>query len=180
VSEVNEPLSVRRLGPGDGDVLARLARDGARYEEADDVAQQEAASAVPLTPVDTAAFLSDVHTHVLVAYLVDERATDEPAADEPVGFVVVNELLHRHTFARMFLVYEIGVVADHRREGIGRTLLDAVRALAIERGVPEGFVLTNESNGPAMALYAAAGGTRPSLDVAEWDFDYRASRAPRF
>ena len=90
----------------------------------------------------------------------------------PIGFVVVNELLHRHTFARMFLVYEIGVVDDHRRAGVGRTLLDAVRALAIERGVPEGFVLTNESNTAAMAFYAAVGGTRPSLDVAEWDFAY--------
>ena len=49
---------------------------------------------------------------------------------------------------------------------------DAVRALAIARGIPEGFVLTNESNGPAMALYAAAAGTRPSLDVAEWDFHF--------
>ena len=166
---MNEPVSVRRLEPGDGDVLARLVRDGPRYEEADDVAQQEAATAVPLEPADAAAFLSDEHTHVLVAFL----------ARDPVGFVVVNELLHRHTFARMFLVYEIGVVDDHRREGVGRTLLDAVRALAIERGVPEGFVLTNESNAAAMALYEAVGGIRPSLDVAEWDFDYRASRPSR-
>ena len=158
---------VRRLGPADADLLARLARDGPRYEEADEVAQQEAATAVPLAPADAVAFLSDDHTHVLVAFRVDE-----PAAEEPVGFVVVNELLHRHTFTRMFLVYEIGVVVEHRREGIARALLEAVRTLAIERGVPEGFVLTNESNAAAMALYAATGATRPSLDVAEWDFRY--------
>jgi ribosomal protein S18 acetylase RimI-like enzyme len=167
---MSDAVSVRRLGPGDEAVLARLVRDGPRYEEADDVAQQEAATAVPLAPADAAVFLADDHTHLLVAFRVDE-----PSGGEPVGFVVVNELLHRHTFARMFLVYEIGVVDDHRREGVGRTLLDAVRALAIERGVPEGFVLTNESNAAAMALYEAAGGTRPSLDVAEWDFDYLPS-----
>jgi ribosomal protein S18 acetylase RimI-like enzyme len=159
---VNEPITVRRVGPGDADLLARLARDGQRYAEADEIS-----SAVPLAAADAEVFLSDDHTHLLVAF-----GADASGAGDPVGFVVVNELLHRHTFARMFLVYEIGVADEHRREGIGRALFDAVRALAIERGVPEGFVLTNESNAPAMALYAAAGGTRPSLDIAEWDFDY--------
>jgi ribosomal protein S18 acetylase RimI-like enzyme len=72
----------------------------------------------------------------------------------------------------MFLVYEIGVIDERRRSGVGRALLDTVRALAVERGVPEGWVLTNESNTTAMAFYAAMGGTRPSLDVAEWDFTY--------
>jgi ribosomal protein S18 acetylase RimI-like enzyme len=162
---VSDAVSIRRLGPGDEVVLARLALDEQRYED-----DEVVSPAIPLAPADAATFLSDDHTHLLVAF----RA-DEPADGEPIGLVVVNELLHRHTFSRMFLVYEIGVVDDHRRQGIGRALLDAVRALAIERGVPEGFVLTNESNAAAMALYEAAGGTRPSLDVAEWDFDYRAS-----
>ena len=150
-------ISVRRLGPGDEAVLTLLAIDSQRYEEED-----VAATDVPLAPADAATFLADDRTHLLVAF----------AKDEPIGFVVVNELLHRHTFTRMFLVYEIGVATSDRRQGVGLALLDAVRELARDRGVPEGFVLTNESNGPAMALYAAAGGTRPSLDVAEWDFAY--------
>ena len=155
-------VSVRRLGPGDEAVLEWLVLEGERFEEAGEAAQEEAANEVALSPADAATFLADDHTHVFVAF----------SDDQPVGFVVANELLHRHTFPRMLLVYEIGVHDDHRRRGVGRALLDAVRALAIERGIPEGFVLTNESNGPAMALYAAAGGTRPSLDVAEWDFRY--------
>jgi ribosomal-protein-alanine N-acetyltransferase len=164
---MHDGVSVRRLGPGDEAVLARLAREGARYEEEDERAQNEAADETPLAPADAATFLSDDHTHLFVASCADEHA-----GDEVVGFVVANELLHRHTFTRMLLVYEIGVRDDHRRRGIGRALLDALRELAIERGIPEGFVLTNESNGPAMAFYAAAGGTRPSLDVAEFDFTY--------
>jgi ribosomal protein S18 acetylase RimI-like enzyme len=159
---MHDAVSVRRLQPGDEAVLARLVLDGPRYEEAGEVAQEQAVNEVALSPADAAAFLADDHTHLFVAY----------RADEPIGFVVANELLHRHTFPRMLLVYEIGVRDDHRRRGVGKALLDAVRALAIERDIPEGFVLTNESNGPAMALYAAAGGTRPSLDVAEWDFRY--------
>ena len=154
---MNAEVSVRRLVPGDEEVLSRLALEGERYEE-DGVAETE----VPLAPADASAFLADDGTHLLVAF----------EHDDPVGFVVVNELLHRHTFTRMFLVYEIGVVNEHRRRGVGRALLEAVRALAIERGVPEGFVLTNESNPAAMGLYAAAGATRPYLDIAEWDFDY--------
>jgi ribosomal protein S18 acetylase RimI-like enzyme len=155
-------LSVCRLGPGDEAVLTALALDGQRYEE-----EGVDATASPLEPADAAAFLADDRTHLLVAFAAG------PTNAEPVGFVVVNELLHWHTFTSMLLVYEIGVAEGHRRRGVGRALLDAVRALAVERHIPEGFVLTNESNAAAMALYSAAGGTRPSLDVAEWDFEYR-------
>jgi ribosomal protein S18 acetylase RimI-like enzyme len=144
-------VSIRRLGPGDEALLAGMSFD---TDEDDDE--------VPLAPADAAAFLADEHTFLFVAL----------AAEQVVGFVVVNELLHRHSFARMFLIYEIGVEAEYRRRGIGRALLDAVRAVAVERRVAEGFVLTNESNIPAMALYAAAGATRPSLDIAEWDFQF--------
>jgi ribosomal protein S18 acetylase RimI-like enzyme len=152
---------VRRLGPGDEAVLTQLARSGARFEEAGVDEPQE----VPLAPADAARFLADDRTHLFVAF---------DGADTVLGFVVVNELLHRHTFSTMLLVYEIGVDDAHRRRGIGRALLDAVRALAVERGIPEGFVLTEATNGPAMALYASAGGTR--LDAVEWDFVYGASR----
>jgi ribosomal protein S18 acetylase RimI-like enzyme len=149
-------VSVRRLGPGDEAVLSQLALDGPRYEEAG-VAE---ADEVPLAPADASAFLADDRTHLFVAFL----------ADDPVGFVVVNELLHRHTFTRMLLVYEIGVAEEQRRRGIGRALLDAVRTLAVEQGIPEGFVLTEATNAPAMALYAAAGGTR--LNAVQWDFRF--------
>jgi len=138
-------------------VLRGLALDGQRYEEAGSVE----ADAVPLESADASAFLSDDRTHLFVAL----------ADGEPVGFVVVNELLHRHTFTRLLLVYEIGVAEGHRRRGVGRDLLDAVRALAVERGIPEGFVLSEATNTAAMALYAVAGGVR--LDAVQWDFDYR-------
>ena len=148
---------VRPLGPGDEAVLRGLALDGQRYEEAGSVEADE----VPLESADASAFLSDDRTHLLVAF----------ADGEPVGFVVVNELLHRHTFTRLLLVYDIGVAVEHRRRGVGRDLLDAVRALAVERGIPEGFVLSEATNTAAMALYAVAGGVR--LDAVQWDFDYR-------
>jgi ribosomal protein S18 acetylase RimI-like enzyme len=155
-------FAIRRLERGDEAMLTTLANDGTRYAE-----DGEDESESPLPPDDASAFLADDHTHLLIAF--DEDASDAP----PLGFVVANELCHRHSFARMLIVYEIGVDREHRRRGVGRALLDAVAEIARDRGIPEGFVLTNESNRPAMALYAAAGGTRPSLDVVEWDFDYR-------
>jgi ribosomal protein S18 acetylase RimI-like enzyme len=158
MSETSE-VAVRRLGPGDEELLTQLARSGLRFEETGAAEADE----VPLAPADAARFLADDRTHLFVAY--------EGGVDDLLGFVVANELLHRHTFSRMLIVYEIGVHDAHRRRGIGRALLDAVQALAVERGIAEGFVLTESTNAPAMALYAAAGGTR--LDAVQWDFDYR-------
>jgi ribosomal protein S18 acetylase RimI-like enzyme len=154
---------VRRVGPGEEAILRALAVEGDRYAE-DGADETES----PLPADDAATFLADDRTHLYVA--VDPDAPEAP----PLGFVVANELLHRHSFARMLIVYEIGVDRAHRRRGVGRALLDTIADVARDRGIPEGFVLTNASNAPAMALYAAAGGTRPSLDVVEWDFDYRS------
>ena len=88
---------MRRLGPGDEDLLTQLALSGSRYEEAGVAEPDE----VPLPPADAANFLADDRTHLFVAY--------EDGADDLLGFVVANELLHRHTFTRMLIVYEIGV-----------------------------------------------------------------------
>jgi ribosomal protein S18 acetylase RimI-like enzyme len=161
-------FEIRRLGPGYDAILTTLAVDGDRYAE-----DGEDETDVPLSAADARAFLADDTTHLLIAS--DPQA---PGGTPPLGFVVANELRHRHSFARLLIVYEIGVDRAQRRRGIGRALLDAVADLARDRGVPEGFVITNESNAPAMALYASAGGTRPSLDVAEWDFDYRERVEP--
>jgi ribosomal protein S18 acetylase RimI-like enzyme len=157
-------FAIRRLGPGDEAILTTLVVEGDRYAEDGDDERES-----PLSDADAAAFLADERTHLMIA-----TEPNAPAGAVPLGFVVANELLHRHSFARMLIVYEIGVDRAHRRRGIGHALLCAVAELARERAIAEGFVLTNESNAPAMALYAAADGTRPSLDVVEWDFDYRA------
>ena len=157
-------LAIRRLGPGDEAILTTLVVEGDRYAE-----DGEDEHETPLGPADAIAFLADPHTHLLIGF--DAEAPDDAP---PLGFVVANELRHRHSFGRMLIVYEIGVDRAVRRRGIGRALLDAVAQLARERDIPEGFVLTNASNTAAMTLYAAAGGTRPSLDVVEWDFDYRS------
>lgn len=90
--------------------------------------------------------------------------------DERVGYAFVHELPRLTRGQAMFLVYDVEVVETHRRRGIGRALLDRIAELARERGIAEGFVLTEPDNDAANALYAAAGGVRS--DVVMWDFEY--------
>ena len=49
-------------------------------------------------------------------------------------------------------------------------LLRKVEQVARQRGIEEGFVLTDEDNAAAMCLYESVGGVRNG--VVEWDFDY--------
>ena len=136
---------VRRLGPTDSMVLARLARENGRFGHAVDRPPLE-----PLNPNDARTFLADERTICLVAF--DNH--------DPVGFIYANELYRRHTILRHLCVYEIGVAEDHRDLGIGDKLMAALFEQARKRGIHHGFVITNASNREAMALYAAAGGVR--------------------
>jgi [ribosomal protein S18]-alanine N-acetyltransferase len=89
---------------------------------------------------------------------------------DPVGFVLAYELTRRHGDAAMLLVYEVGVDEAFRRRGIATQLLRELERLAAERGIGEGFLLTEPDNAAANALYEALGGERS--DVVEWDFRY--------
>jgi ribosomal protein S18 acetylase RimI-like enzyme len=108
------------------------------------------------------ALLEDDRTIFLVAF----------QGAEPVGFVLGYELPRRHGDASILCIYEIEVRAACRGEGVGTKLLLEVERIARERGIGEGWVLTDAGNEPANRLYAAVGGE--SQDVVEWDFRYAA------
>lgn len=137
-------MTIRKLGPGDEQVVERLAEQ-APPERASDL-------------------LADEGTIFLVAF-----DGDEP---EPVGFVLAYELLRRHGDPSRLFVYEVGVAPEGRRRGVATELLRELRRIARERGIRHGFVLTNEANEAAMELYRSLGGVRPSTDDVLWDFDY--------
>lgn len=129
--------TVRRLGPGDEDVVARLADRRAQT-----------------------ALLGDDAAIFLAAF----------EGDDPIGLVLAYELPRRHGDEAMLLVYEVGVADAHRRRGVATSLLSELARIARERGIGEGFVLTDPDNDPAHALYESQGGER--RDVVEWDFRY--------
>lgn len=157
---VPPPVVVRRLRPGDEDVVAHLADRNdhfGTYEERDPLPR--------LDDADARAFLRDDRTATFVAF----------AGDEPVGFVYACELYRRHTVLRHLCIYEIGVSDRHRGQGVGQALLDAVADHARAEGIDRGFVITTTSNTAAMALYEAAGGQRAGDDDAVFAFRWEVA-----
>jgi aminoglycoside 6'-N-acetyltransferase len=90
--------------------------------------------------------------------------------DERIGSVLVHELPRLYRGQSMFFVYDVDVAEAHRGRGVGKAMLARLDELARERGIAEGFVLTEADNDAANALYRSAGGTR--FDVVMWDFSY--------
>lgn len=109
------------------------------------------------------------------ALLGDDRTIFLVALDSEriLGFVFGYELPRRHGDASIFFVYEVEVDAASRRQGVATRLMNELRRICRERGIAEGFVLTEPDNQAANALYAAAGGTRD--EVVMWDFPYADS-----
>jgi ribosomal protein S18 acetylase RimI-like enzyme len=132
-------VKIRRLGPGDEQVVEALA------------------TRAPQTDL-----LHDERTFLLVAF----------DGEQPVGFVLAHDLPRRHGDPTQLLVYEVDVDESHHRRGIGKALLAELAAIARGRGIVEGWVLTDEDNEAAMALYRSAGGILPQ-QVTMWEFRYR-------
>jgi GNAT superfamily N-acetyltransferase len=109
---------------------------------------------------DREALLADPRTLMLVAF----------DGERPVGFVLAHELPRRHGDRSMLFVYEVEVAESHQRRGIATALLERLAELARERGIPAGFVLTEEDNVPASVLYRGAGGV--SSKAVMWEFSY--------
>jgi GNAT superfamily N-acetyltransferase len=134
-------MEIRRLGPGDEDVVRKLATRPPHFE-----------------------LLEDERTIFLAAF----------EDGEPIGLVLAHHLPRRHDPPAKLLVYEVDVAEGRRRQGVGKALLAELAEIARELGIPEGWVLTDDWNEPAMALYRSAGGRDPHKETM-WRFDYEAS-----
>jgi aminoglycoside 3-N-acetyltransferase I len=154
---VPPPITVRRLRPGDEEVLAYLAEHNPTFGTLEDRQPLE-----PLSSAEAKVFLADDRTATFVAF----------AGDEAVGFCYTNELYRRHTALRHLCIYEMGVSERHRNQGIGQALLDAVGDHARAQGISRGFVITNTSNTAAATLYTSAGGIRAATDDVIFGFSW--------
>lgn len=108
-------------------------------------------------PVDESAlarFLTDPTCYMILAV----------EGNRVVGSLHGYALHHPHRPEPQFLLYEIAVRPECRRRGIGRSLLAAFGAEARAAGAFEQWVLTNESNLPAMAMYQRCGYRRVNFD----------------
>jgi GNAT superfamily N-acetyltransferase len=134
--------AIRELQPGDEPILRTLAEDVDEFE--DDGAARPAR---PLEPDAAAAFLADPTTHMWVA-LVD---------DLPVGFLLAYVLRRRRGDPKQIFVYEIGVRAELRRQGIGTALVSEMLDWCDRADIGQGFLLAGEHNRTALAFYDSLG-----------------------
>jgi ribosomal protein S18 acetylase RimI-like enzyme len=142
-------MQIRRLGPGDEEVARRVAELFARPDSAAD-----GWGHLP-------ALLADEHTHLLVAF----------ADGAPVGVAQAHELPRLDGPRAKMLLYALDVAPAYRRRGIGRALVAATLTLCRARRCRSLWLVTNESNAAAMALYQAAGGSCAAADdvVVAWE-----------
>ncbi|MDT0341717.1 GNAT family N-acetyltransferase [Streptomyces litchfieldiae] len=89
----------------------------------------------------------------------------------PAGMVTGVEMTHPDKGTEMFL-YELSVDERYRRRGIGRALVQALAALARERGCYGMWVAVDGDNDAALATYRSAGGVAEGpVNVPVWTFD---------
>jgi ribosomal protein S18 acetylase RimI-like enzyme len=124
-------VRVQRAQPGDeGEVV--------RFEEAFDY---------EVFRDETRRFLND-QRHVLLLGYVHDR---------PAGFVSAVEVFHPDKRSELFL-NEIAVIDGARRRGMARALIEELKRVGRERGCASIWVLTDEENVAAVALYKSTGG----------------------
>jgi ribosomal protein S18 acetylase RimI-like enzyme len=80
------------------------------------------------------------------------------------GFLYAYELDRIDQQNPMMFLYSIDVLAEYRRQGIGKRLIEEIKSICTERRVCKMFVLTHEGNEPAMRLYQSTGGKRDIPD----------------
>jgi aminoglycoside 3-N-acetyltransferase I len=128
-------MIVRRLGTGDKAVACQAV---ATFKD-------------PRPAADHAArFLADEDNYFYVAEVRGELA----------GFLLAYRLERCDGERAMMFLYEIEVLSQHRRQGIGKALVQALKGACEQGKFLKMFVLTDESNVPAQNLYLATGGRR--------------------
>jgi aminoglycoside 3-N-acetyltransferase I len=128
--------------------------DAAHVEQAADLFDS------PPIPVATERFLAEPGHHLLFAYDAGGRA---------VGMISGVEMTHPDKGTEMF-IYELGVAADARRQGVATELVEALAATARERGCYGMWVGTEPDNVAGQATYRRAGATEEAPFVLlSWD-----------
>ena len=95
-----------------------------------------------------------------------------------VGFAL-GYLLDRIDESRpMLCFYEINVASDHRRRGIGRQLVEAMKAIAHQSNAMKMWVQTDPDNHVARTLYQRAGGVENAAPDHVYSWSERAFDIP--
>ena len=84
---------------------------------------------------------------------------------------IYGHVLHRYEQTDL-LLYEVDVVEEHQRKGVGQAMMEFVKTLCVERGYTEAWVLTEDENASARALYSRAGGVVEAYPTVMYVFSH--------
>jgi aminoglycoside 3-N-acetyltransferase I len=86
----------------------------------------------------------------------------------PVGGVTAHVLPMTRAATRELFLYDVAVRADRQRSGVGRSLLQAVLAMAAQAGISSTFVPAADEDTHAVAFYSALGGAAEAVTFFTW------------
>ena len=128
---------------------------------------------VKMAQAQVAAFWDVVPSEAVIGgflALVTNVFLSAEANGAPVGQLIGYILPRWDQAAGIGFVYSVDVDEAYQRQGIATRLMALFEEVGRAAGCGEGFVFTNASNPPAMALYEKMGGVRPNPDDVMWDF----------
>lgn len=108
----------------------------------------------PVLPQPAAEFLADPRHYLCVA--VDDGLI--------VGFASAVRYVHPDKPSELW-INEVGVSPGFQRRGVGKAVMSRLLDHGRAEGCREAWVLTEEDNAAARALYGAAGGTESQAGV---------------
>lgn len=145
-------ITIKILNHNDVDILRNIDPD--LFDDAIDLKRAEE-------------FLADPRHHLAVA--IDDRLV--------VGFVSAVHYVHPDKPHPEMWINEVSVAEMHRRQGLGKRLMNAVFEVARELGCTEAWVLTDRKNTAAMNLYSAVGNPETPSDCVMFTFNLEESNS---
>jgi len=88
-----------------------------------------------------------------------------------IGFAYGYELNRLNSDGNMLYIHEVGVLPQFQRQGIGKEILNNVKALCKQVNICKFFLFTEKSNTAACALYDSAGGRSAHDDDVAYFFN---------
>jgi len=140
-----QPISIERISTMDSGTIDQLRAD---FDDSDWQAER------------IREFLADQNNILIVA----------KAAQRIVGLIVAHRLARLDSQRAQVLLYEIDVLPDFQRTGIGAAMIERLKELAQQVSACEVWVVTNKSNAAAMRLYRSTGGTAKQDDDVVFEY----------
>jgi aminoglycoside 3-N-acetyltransferase I len=85
--------------------------------------------------------------------------------DEVIGGVTAHALPMTRSPSSELFIYDVAVRADRQRRGVGRRLLEALRAAAAAADITVAFVPADNDDAHALDFYRATGGVPQAVTI---------------